>query len=144
MKKTLLILLLFISFLAQTQTLTLFTKPTCNNCRYTKYMLQKNGIAFRDFSLDEQANGTEMLKKIKSAGYTGKIHLPVIFENDTILLHPKLPYNDSTLFFVVEKIIAKKQLYIPDSTKTEIILPDNEDGGDCVMDTVQKPQKPFK
>ena len=134
MRKLLLILLLPVSFLAQTKTLTVFTKPNCNNCKYTKYMLQKNGIAFRDFSLDDQTNGAEMLKKIKSAEYTGQIHLPVIFENDSILLHPTIPHDDSTLFFVIEKIIAQKQLYIPDSIKKEIILPDNENAGDCVMD----------
>ena len=96
-------------------------------------MLQRNGIAFRDFSLDDKANATEMLKKLKSAGYTGQIHLPVIFENDTILLHPKVPHNDSTLYFVVEKIISEKQFYASGSNQTEIISSDEEDG-DCVME----------
>ena len=134
MKKLLLIVLLAIPFWAQTKTLTIFTKPTCNNCRYTKYMLQKNGIAFHDFSLDDQANAAEMLKKLKSAGYTEPIHLPVIFEDDTILLYPKVPHNDSTLFFVIEKIIAEKQFYTSGSNLMEII-PSNEEDGDCTMES---------
>ena len=124
---------MLIPLLAQTKTLTLFTKPNCNNCKYTKYMLQKKGIVFRDFSLDDQANAAEMLKKVKSAGYTAQIHLPVIVEDDSVLLHPKLPHNDSTLFFVVEKIIAQKQFYSSNPNQTETIL-SNEADGDCVVD----------
>ena len=97
-------------------------------------MLQKNGIAFRDFPLDDQANATEMLKKLKSVEYSGKIYLPVIFEGDTTLLHPTVPHNDSTLFFVVKKIIAQKQLYISVPNQTEIVSPDEEDG-DCMVNT---------
>ena len=133
MKKLLFIVLLSIPFWAQTGTLTVFTKPNCNNCKYTKYMLQKNGIAFRDFSLDDQANAVEMLKKLKDAGHAGQIHLPVIFENDSILLHPKEPHNDSTLYFVIEKIIAEKQSYTSGSNQTEVISSDEKDG-DCVME----------
>ena len=134
MKKLLIILLLSISLLAQTKTLTLFTKPDCNNCRYTKYKLQKNGIAFREFSLDDPTNGTEMLSRLKSAGYTGRIHLPVIFEDDTILLHPQTLHTDSTLYFLVESLIAQKHLYTFDSISTEITLPRGEGNGDCEVE----------
>ena len=98
-------------------------------------MLQKNGIAFRDLPLDDKENAAEMLKNLKKAGYTGQIHLPVIFENDTILLHPTVPHNDSTLYFVVEKIVAQKELYTSAaSNQTEIIQSSEEADGDCVME----------
>jgi len=132
MKKILFIVLLSIPFLAQTKTLTIYTKPGCNNCKYTKFMLQRNGIAFYDLSLDDKENAAEMLEKLKSATYTGRIHLPVIFENDSILLHPTIPHDDSSLYFLIEKIIAQKELYASDSNQTEIIISDEEDG-DCVM-----------
>ena len=108
MKKTLFIVFLSMQFWVQTQTLTTFTQSNCNNCKYTKYMLQKNSIAFRNLPLEEKENAAEMLEKLKKAGYTGQIHLPVIFENDTILLYPSVPHNDSTLYFVVEKIVTQK------------------------------------
>ena len=93
-------------------------------------MLQKNGIAFREFPLEDQATGAEMLKKLKSAGYTGRIYLPVIFEDDTVVLHPKAPHNDSTLYFVIQKIIAEKEFYASDSIPAEM-PPSNEEKGDC-------------
>ena len=98
-------------------------------------MLQKNGIAFREFSLDDQAYATEMLKKLKSAGYADRIHLPVIFEDDTLVLHPVTPHNDSTLYFVIQKIIAEKESYTSsDSIRTEVIPPPEEEGeSDCEL-----------
>ena len=130
MKRLFFILLLSIPVSSQTGILTIYTKSNCNNCRYTKYMLQKNGIAFREFPLEDQANAAEMLKKLKSAGYTDRIYLPVIFENDTVVLHPTAQHNDSTVYFVVQKIIAKKDSYASDSIQTEITPPSDEDG-DC-------------
>ena len=118
---------------SQTGILTLYTKSDCNNCRYTKYMLQKNGIAFREFPLEDNANGAEMLKKLKSAGYSGPIYLPVIFENDTLVLHPVELNNDSTLFFVLQKIITEKASYASDSIRAQIIAPSNDEEGDCVL-----------
>ena len=97
-------------------------------------MLQKNGIAFEEFSLDDKANADEMLKRIKAAGYKGQIHLPVIFENDSTLLHPQSPHNDSTLYFLIQKIISEKQSYTSGSTKTETVSQQNEKDGDCVVD----------
>ena len=119
---------------SQTGTLTLYTKSDCNNCKYSKNMLHKNGIAFKECPLEESANATEMLKNLKSAGYSGPIYLPVIFENDTLVLHPVALNNDSTLYFVIQKIVAEKELYGSDSIRTEIIPPSNEEeGGDCVI-----------
>jgi len=118
---------------AQTGTLTLYTKSNCNNCKYTKYMLQKNGISFSEFSLEDQTNGTEMMKKLRATGYTDRIFLPVIFKNDTLVLHPAIPHNDSTLYFVIQKIIMEKELYTSDSISREITPPSNEEEGDCVI-----------
>ena len=95
-------------------------------------MLHRNSIVFHNLSLDDKENAAEMLKKLKSAEYTGAIHLPVIFEDDSILLHPTAPHNDSTLFFLIEQIIAQKHLYASDSNQTEIIISGEEDE-DCVM-----------
>ena len=133
MKKLLFIMLLSIPVSAQTGILTLYTQSNCNNCKYAKYMLQKNGIAFREFPLDDQATGAEMLKKLKSAGYADKIYLPVIFEDDTVVLHPKVPHNDSTLYVVIQKIIAEKESYASDSGPMEIMPSSDEEDGDCVM-----------
>ncbi|MDR1679052.1 MAG: hypothetical protein LBR81_04670 [Prevotellaceae bacterium] len=134
MKKLVVIALLSIPLWVQTRTLTLFSKPSCNNCRYSKYMLQKNGIAFRDFSLDDKANAAVMLEKLKSAGYAGQIHLPVIIEDDSLLLYPTVSHNDSTLFYLIEKIIADKQSYdIANPNRTTVTLPAEGDG-DCTME----------
>ena len=133
MRKLLFILLLSIPVSAQTGILTLYTKSNCNNCRYTKHMLQKNGVAFQEFSLDDKANAAAMLKKLKAAGYTDKIHLPVIFENDSLILHPTAPHNDSTLFFVIQKIITEKDSYASDSIPTEINHSSDEEEGDCFI-----------
>jgi hypothetical protein len=97
-------------------------------------MLQKNGIAFRDFSLDDKANAAVMLEKLKSAGYAGQIHLPVIIEDDSLLLYPTVSHNDSTLFYLIEKIIADKQSYdIANPNRTTVTLPAEGDG-DCTME----------
>ena len=133
MKKLVFILLLSIPVSAQTGALTFYTKSNCNNCRYAKYMLQKNGIAFREFPLEDPANAAEMLKKLKSAGYTGRIHLPVIFENESLVLHPTAPHNDSTLYWVIQKIVAEKETCVSDSISAEIMPPADDEGGDCVM-----------
>ena len=132
MKKLLFIIMLSIPISSQTGVLTIYTKSDCNNCKYSKYMLQKNGIAFREFPLEDNANAAEMLKKLESAGYTGPIHLPVIIENDSNVLHPIALHNDSTLFFVIQKIVEEKESYASDSIRTQIMPPsEEEEGGDC-------------
>ena len=130
-----------VSTSAEQRTLTVYTKANCNNCKYTKNMLQKNHIAFREFPLEERTNGAEMMKKLKAAGYADRIYLPVIFEDDSLILHPKIPHNDSTLYFVIQKIVAEKEFYASsDGVETRHALslhPGDEDpaseeeGGDC-------------
>ena len=142
MKKAFLLIVLLPSFLLQSQTrkLTLYTNPTCNNCKYTKYTLHKNNIAFEEYSLDEKEYGAEMLKRLKNADYTGKIYLPAIFENDTVLLHPTPEHNDSTLLFVIQQIISQKKNYetLPIENKTEIDHVINKENVDCDFEITHK------
>lgn len=93
-------------------------------------MLQRNGIAFQNLSLEEKANAIEMQQKLKDTHYHAAIYLPVIFENDTVLIYPQAEHNDSTLFFVIQNIISRKDLYAP--TSTEINAEHvNKDNTDC-------------
>ena len=149
MKKLIFIILLFVgrdamhcvSTSAEQKTLTVYTKANCNNCKYAKNSLQKNNIAFREFSLEEQANAAEMMKKLKAAGYADRIYLPVIFEDDSLVLHPKMPHNDSTLYFVIQKIVAEKESYASskpvETLRATSLHPSNEtpalveEEGDC-------------
>ena len=133
MKKTQLIFLFTCyTIVVYSQTLTLFTKPECNNCKYTKYNLNKNGISFSEFSLEEKENAIMMLEKLKNINYTGKINLPVIIENDSILLYPQENHNDSTLFFVVKDIIANKAAYTEQQQqKNEDVVTENLNDADC-------------
>lgn len=98
---------------AQPKTLTLFTKSACNNCKYTKYYLNKSNIAFTEYSLADNKNAATMIRKIKQSKYTGNIFLPVIFVNDTILLHPFVNATDSdqTLEVLVQEIVKNKVQY---------------------------------
>lgn len=121
---------------SQINTLILFTQPSCNNCKYTKHNLDKNAIPFQEFSLEDKDNAVLMLKKLKETGYDGKIFLPVIIANDSILLYPQAGRNDSTLFFVVQNIVVDKKLYTEKSPaqQEESILPEIDDAG-CDFDT---------
>ena len=74
-------------------------------------MLHKSNIAFEEYSLDEKEYAADMMKRLKDAGYAGKIYLPAIFENDTFLLHPTSEHNDSTLLTVIQQIISQKKFY---------------------------------
>lgn len=140
MKKTVLFLCFFPFFLlyAQPKELSLFTKSTCNNCRYAKFVLQKNGIAFNEFSLDEKSNSILMLKKLKEAGFTDKIYLPVIFENDTVLIHPTAIHTDSTLYFILEEIISQKALYQTKTGKEKELQSITKDEADCDFETAKQ------
>ncbi len=143
MKKIFLLILFLPSFLLQSQTkkLTLYTNPGCNNCKYTKYTLNKNGIAFEEYSLEEKEYAVNMTKRLKNIGYTNNIYLPVIFENDSILIHPTTEHNDSTLFFIIQQIISKKNLYemLPDGNRKEADhSPINKENTDCDFETSNK------
>ena len=132
MKKTLLILFAICCvFAVYSQTLTLFTKPDCNNCKYTKHNLNKNEILFSEFSLDDKENAVMMLQKLKNINYTGKIYLPVIIESDSILLYPQENHNDSTLFFVVRNIMASNVPTEQHSSKIEAAAIESLNDADC-------------
>ena len=108
---SILLLLSLVNIRSQETVLTLYTQQSCNNCRYTKYMLQSNGITFENKELEDKANAAEMLQRLKQAGYTQTIHLPVIFLNDTVLLYPQAEHKDSTLYFLLQEMVAHKSDY---------------------------------
>ncbi len=110
-----LLLCLSLGVYSQEKTLTLYTQSACNNCKYAKAVLQKNKIAFVAFSLEEKENAIEMQRRLNKANHHAAIYLPVIFENDSVLLHPQGAHNDSTLFFTLQKIISNKTDYVSDT-----------------------------
>lgn len=127
---------------AEKKQLTLYTSPSCNNCKYTKYTLQKNKIAFDECSLNEKECAVTMMKKLKKVGYTGKIYLPVIIENDESLVYPidEHKHNDSTLLFVIQNIVSQKDFYETDSigNTKENGQPVDKENTDCDFETSYK------
>ena len=116
------------TFVIYSQTFTLFTKPECNNCKYTKHNLTRSGILFSEFSLEDKQNAIMMLQRLKDLNYTAKIYLPVIIENDSVLLYPQENHNDSTLYFVVKNITANKEQNL---LKTEDIATEDISNAGC-------------
>ncbi|MFY9262748.1 MAG: glutaredoxin-like protein NrdH [Actinomycetaceae bacterium] len=55
--------------------ITLYTKPACVQCNATKRALVKNGLAFEEVDLMEDA---EALETVKALGYQ---QAPVVFAN---------------------------------------------------------------
>lgn len=67
--------------------LILYTKPDCSNCRDTKLVLNAAGINFIEKTLNNEKYAEEMLHQLSIAGFHKEIYLPVIFLNKQ-LLHP--------------------------------------------------------
>jgi len=89
-KKILILLLSVLNFTglyAVQDSLFLYTKPDCSNCRDTKQALNAAGINFIEKTLDNDKYAEEMLHQLSLAGYHKEIYLPVIFLNKQ-LLHP--------------------------------------------------------
>jgi len=84
---TLLFVLNYVSIYAIQDSLILYTKPDCSNCRDTKQALNEAGINFIEKTLNNDKFADEMLHKLSIVGYHKEIYLPVIFLNKQ-LLHP--------------------------------------------------------
>jgi len=87
-KKLLILLLCLINYtglFAVQDSLFLYTKPDCSNCRDTKQGLNAAGINFIEKTLNNDKYADEMLHKLSIAGYHKEIYLPVIFLNKQLL-----------------------------------------------------------
>lgn len=59
------------------ETVTVYSKPACGGCAFTKKYLEKLGVAFEEVDVTKVPDG---LKHIKSLGYSS---LPVVEYGDT-------------------------------------------------------------
>ncbi len=126
------VLLVNIASFSEAKTLTLFTKSDCNNCNYTKHMLEQNGIAFSNRPLEEKENAIDMMQILKVNQYSSSIYLPVIVENDSLLIYPSETHNDSTLYFTIQHLISQKESFNSNTNKHKIEKPwKREDSADC-------------
>jgi len=74
---------------AQNDSITLFTKQACGNCKYAKEQLEKNNILYKNLPLENNVNARLMLQTLAKLGYTERMHLPIILVNNT-LYHPAI------------------------------------------------------
>lgn len=72
---------------AQQDSLFIYTKASCANCKAVKQHLLQNKINFIEKDLADNNNAMEMLDKLEAAQYHQQIILPVIFLNKR-LYHP--------------------------------------------------------
>ena len=79
---------------SQKDTLLLYTRPGCSNCKAAKLDLHRNNIPFFEKSIDIPENGAEAMRKIQALGFKNEIHLPVIFLNNK-MRHPGVQVKDS-------------------------------------------------
>ena len=79
---------------SQKDTLLLYTRPGCSNCKAAKLDLHRNNIPFFEKSIDIPENGAEAMRKIQALGFKNEIHLPVVFLNNK-LRHPGVQVKDS-------------------------------------------------
>lgn len=114
MKFATVIFLFFIltSGFAQQDSITLYTKAGCGNCKYTKEQLQKAHIYYTEYELGSNNNAKLMLKNLHRTGYSGNMYLPIIFINDS-LFHPAI-FKDSVLVktslpIIVDSILTLSQ-----------------------------------
>ncbi|MDC0584620.1 glutaredoxin [Bacteroidales bacterium] len=115
----LLLMVGFASINAKKHEVEIYTKQGCSNCNYTKQRFNDSQIKYNEFALEDDANATPMLKKLRQHEYTDKILLPVIFI-DNKLYHPKK--NDTigyeSISEVVDYIISIKGQLDSDTART--------------------------
>jgi len=130
---------------AQQDTLLLFTKPDCSNCKATKQALRQTGISFFEKSLDENENAKKMLQRLSAIGYKDKIYLPVIFLNNK-LYHPAYSTDKGLITLelplVVDSIKNKYlrgELHLVTSNQSNYTAPSNSstNDSDCELKTTQ-------
>ena len=141
-----LLLLTGLSSYAAQDSLVLYTKPDCSNCRATKLMLHSSGISYIEKSLDNTAYATEMLQKLAAAGYHKEIYLPVIFLNNK-LYHPALRSDTGLVSVPLENVVdsikykyQRGELHLPAFNSTEVVVPENNtkhfsNSSDCEVKT---------
>ena len=100
----LLFLLFTINAFGVQDSLVLYTKPDCSNCRATKLILHRSGITYTEKSLDNTANATEMLNKLAATSYHHDIFLPVIFLNNK-LYHPAYRSDTGLVSISLENVV---------------------------------------
>lgn len=111
---TFLVILLFkqLCLFAQVDTVRVYTKDGCSNCRYAKNELNQAAISYQIKKLENANNGKELLQTLEAVGYKGKIHLPVIFINRQ-LIHPVFQSDTSlkpiTLVSALDSIMCWKE-----------------------------------
>lgn len=115
--KTILAFLISLFFctlgIAQNDSIILYTKPGCNNCKATKQALQRAQISYKEVTLENAKNGEQMISRLKTNKYTGTIHLPVIFINNT-LIYPKDSTTDieKTVNGIITKHKSKEYNFV--------------------------------
>jgi glutaredoxin len=108
LEKVLMLLLLvstnlFYGF-GQNDSILLYTKPDCSNCKAVKQSLTQSGIHYIEKSLTDKEIASQMLHEIAAVGYHDKILLPVIFLNNK-LYHPAYQTNKGLVTLELPSVV---------------------------------------
>ena len=140
-----LFLMMGINAYAAQDSLLLYTRPDCSNCRATKLLLQRSGISYSEKSLDNARYATEMLRKLAATGYHKEIYLPVIFLNNK-LYHPAFRTDTGLVSVPLENVVdtikykyQRGELHLPAYNSAEAVLTENtqhsSSSSDCELKT---------
>ncbi|MCW3807960.1 SPOR domain-containing protein [Plebeiibacterium marinum] len=102
----LLLLSLSHSLFSQNKKYDIYVKKGCSNCLYTEQNVKTDAVNY--LWVDSLNNGPRMVRQLKELGYNGRIVMPVIIADDSIVLHPvhleNGKYIPSALKDVVESV----------------------------------------
>lgn len=138
---TLLFVLNYGSIYAVQDSLVLYTKPDCSNCRDTKQALNEAGINFIEKTLNNDKFADEMLHKLSTAGYHKEIYLPVIFLNKQ-LLHPAYKAANGLITLSLQNVVDslknkywRGELYLVIDNAPKISATENQsqNSSDCEL-----------
>lgn len=83
------LLLLFINLntISQSDSLKLFTKKGCGNCKIAKEQFNQHSANYIEYELEDRENVKLMFNYLNKIGYKGKIFMPVMVLNNKVY-HP--------------------------------------------------------
>ena len=82
--------------IGQSDSLKLFTKQGCGNCKFAKETLNKNSASYIEYELEDRENVKQMFNYLHKIGYKGKILMPVMVLNNEVY-HPVYQAKDTLL-----------------------------------------------
>ncbi len=117
-----LLFLITITTYSQSSYYDIYVMTGCGNCALAKQNLDKNLPDYQFHNTDSQVIGRQMLLKLHQLGYQGKIRMPVIIQDDSVLIHPAQKVNEEyiavDLIKVLENIKKSKLEFGSESSAT--------------------------